>query len=226
MPTAADPLSAARKGARTREAILARGVELACRVGLGGLTIGGLATECGLSKSGMYAHFGSKEALQLAVRDAAAQEFTDAVVVPALREPRGEARVRALVDGWIRCGLERQPGGCLFVKASTELDEQPGPVRDHLRHVYRDLAVSIGRMVGGGITAGELRPDLDTGQFATDLHGVMLAFYHAHRLLSDPDAELRARVAVDALLDAARMSGPASRPPARPMTTTAGGRPR
>lgn len=192
------------KGRRTRDAVLARGVTLACRVGLGGLTIGGLADEVGMSKSGMYAHFGSKVALQLAVLDAAAQEFAGTVVLPALQAPRGEARVRALVDLWITCCLERQPGGCLFVKASTELDEQDGPVRDRLREQHDELARSIARMVAGGVTEGQLRTETDTAQLATDLYGVMLAMYHRHRLLGDPAAEQRARTAIERLLAAAR----------------------
>ena len=192
------------KGDRTREAILARGVDVACRVGLGGLTIGDLALATGLSKSGLYAHFGSKEALQLAVVDAAAHEFGDVVVVPALRQPRGEVRVLALLDGWLACGRERLPGGCLFVKASTELDEQPGPVRDRLAAHHRELVRTIARVFAGGITEGQFRPDADPDQFATDLYGVMLVFYHSHRLLADPRADERARTAVAALLDAAR----------------------
>lgn len=190
------------KGRRTRDAVLTRGVILACRVGLGGLTIGMLADDAGLSKSGMYAHFGSKQALQMAVLEAAAAEFTEQVVLPALRTPRGRARVLALADGWIECARTRQPGGCLFVKASTELDEQPGPVRDLLRSQHAELARTIARIVRGGIAEGELRADTDAEQFATDLHGVMLAYYHGHRLLADPSAEQHARSAVAALLAA------------------------
>ncbi|NTW39716.1 MAG: TetR/AcrR family transcriptional regulator, partial [Cellulomonadaceae bacterium] len=192
------------KGARTREVILASGVALACRVGLGGLTIGSLATEVGLSKSGMYAHFGSKEALQIAVLDAAGLEFSDAVLRPALAVERGEQRFRALVDRWLECGRLRRPGGCLFVKASTELDDQPGPVRDRVRELHVELGRSIARIVVGGIEQGQLRADLDPAQLATDLYGVMLAYYHAARLLDDPAAERRARAAVEALISAAR----------------------
>lgn len=212
-------VTALPKGRRTRDAVLTRAVELACRVGLGGLTIGSLADEVGMSKSGMYAHFGSKEALQLAVLDAAAADFATRVVVPALSAPRGEPRVRALADLWITCGVERQPGGCLFVKASTELDEQDGPVRDRLRDQHRQLAASIARIVAGGVTDGQFRPDTDTAQFATDLHGVMLAMYHGYRLLGDPAAEHRARSAIERLLAAVRVepSAPAAdHPPAVP----------
>ncbi len=198
------PADAGTKGGRTREAILAAGVALACRTGLGGLTIGALATDVGMSKSGMFAHFGSKEALQLAVVEAAAREFATEVVIPALHVPRGEPRVLALVERWIECGALRRPGGCLFVKASTELDEQPGPVRDRLRDLHLELARAIARIVAGGVTEGHFRPDVDPEQFAVDLHAVMLGFYHQHRMLEDPRAADRARAAVAALLSAAR----------------------
>ena len=192
------------KGARTREAILDRALAHACTVGLAGLTIGTLATDTGLSKSGLYAHFGSKEALQLAVLDAAADEFARTVVVPALALPRGEPRLLGLVDRWIESGKRRLPGGCLIDKASTELDEQPGPVRDRLQEHHRALDDSVARIVAGGIREGHFRADVDTHQFAIDLYGVMLAFYHAHRLLADPRAEQHTRTAVVALLRAAR----------------------
>lgn len=195
------------KGGRTRDAILGAAVALACRTGLGGLTVGSLATEVGMSKSGMFAHFGSKEALQLAVLDAAALEFATEVVLPALSAPRGEPRVRVLVDGWLACGLMRRPGGCVFVKSSTELDEQPGPVRDRLRDQHLELARSIARIFSGGVREGHFRADADPERFAGDLHAVMLGFYHQHRLLGDPRAEDRARAAIDALLDAARPPG-------------------
>ena len=192
------------KGARTREAILQLAVAHACRVGLAGLTIGDLATAAGMSKSGMYAHFGSKEAMQIAVLDTAAQEFANGVVVPALAAARGEPRVRALVENWLECGRTREPGGCVIVKASIELDEQPGPVRDHLRELHETLDDAIARIVEGGAREGHFRADVDGRQFAFDLYAVMLGFHHAYRLLDDPRAEARARAAVEMLIAAAR----------------------
>ena len=192
------------KGSETRQAILRQGVVTAYRVGLGGLTIGALATATGMSKSGLFAHFHSKELLQIAVLREAREEFVDSVIRPAVAAPRGEPRVRELFERWIVCGRTRQPGGCLFVKAATELDEQDGPVRDQLVQDHHDLYDSIARIFGGGITEGHFRADADPMQFAGDLDGVMLAYYHAFRLLEDEAAESRARHAFEALLRAAR----------------------
>jgi AcrR family transcriptional regulator len=192
------------KGALTRQAILHHGVEIAYHVGLGGLSIGTLAAGTGMSKSGLFAHFGSKESLQLDVLAQARSEFVDTVIRPALSMPRGEPRVRALFEKWLASGRARLPGGCLFVKAATEFDEQAGPVRDQLVRDHRDLYESIAQIFRTGISEGHFRADADPEQFAADLDGVMLAFYHANRLLDDPAAETRARNAFEALLSAAR----------------------
>src|SRR5678815_2922243 len=116
------------KGEQTRQAILARAFELAKTVGLSGLSIGRLAEDTGLSKSGLFAHFGSKEALEIAVIEEAARQFVELVVTPALRQPRGEPRVRALFERWLLWG--ERPGGCFFVSAVAELDDRHGPPRD------------------------------------------------------------------------------------------------
>ncbi len=203
------PPSPLAKGERTRRTILDHAVTTAYRVGLGRLTIGELATGTGLSKSGLYAHFGSKETLQLAVLDEAATRFTVAVVRPALQAPRGEPRLRALFGRWMACGMARDPGVCLFVKAATELDEQPGAVRDRLADLHRSLIATIETIVRND--DGELRAGADGRQLAFDVYGVMLSFYLAHRLLQDPAAERRARAAFDALL--AALSGSPSPAP-------------
>lgn len=195
---------ATTKGDRTRALILQQAIGLAYRAGLEGLSLSTLAGEVEMSKSGMFAHFGSKQALQMAVLDAAGADFADAVVVPALRRPRGEPRVRALVDGWLVCGRTRRPGGCLFVKASTELDERPGPVRDRLVELHEQLDESLARIFTGGIAEGHFSADADPAQFAADLYAIMLGFYHRLRLLGDARAEERTRAAVDTLLAANR----------------------
>jgi AcrR family transcriptional regulator len=192
------------KGAQTRQTILRSAVETAFRVGLGGLTIGQLAESTGMSKSGLFAHFRSKELLQVEVLRAARGEFVEDVVRPALQTPRGEPRVRELFERWLARSHSGQAGVCLFVKASTELDEQDGPVRDELVREHLLFMELLGRVFTTGIDEGHFAADADPDQFATDLNGVMLAHYHAHRLLEDPGAEHRARRAFENLLDAAR----------------------
>lgn len=193
-----------RKGDLTRHAILEKAAALASRVGLEGVTIGRLADDLDLSKSGLFAHFHSKEALQEQVLQFASERFVEAVVRPALKAARGEPRVRALLDGWLRwahSGAARS--GCVFVAASTELDDQPGPVRDRLVRLQKEWLGFIAGAYGLGVSEGHFR-NAEAEQFAHDLYGVMLAYHHASRLLRDPRAEQRARAAFEALLSAAR----------------------
>jgi AcrR family transcriptional regulator len=192
------------KGELTKQTVLATATEIAGRLGLAGLTIGSLANQVEMSKSGLFGHFRSKEALQMEVLAYARESFVEQVIHPALATPRGERRVRVLVDRWLACTLERQTG-CLFVSADTEFDDQPGPVRDQLVRDHRDLMESIAQMFRTGISEGEFRPDADPEQFAHDLYGVMLGFFHAHRLMNDPAAVPRTQRAVDALLANARI---------------------
>ncbi|HXV93791.1 MAG TPA: TetR/AcrR family transcriptional regulator [Pseudonocardia sp.] len=185
----------------TRGAILDEAGRLASQVGLEGLTIGSLASQTQLSKSGLFAHFGSKESLQLEVLEHAAERFTAEVVRPALRAPRGEPRVRALFERWLEWGSA--PGGCLFVAADFELDDRPGPVRERLVRSQRDWLDTMAMVFASGVTEGHFRRDADPHQFAQDLFGVMLAFHVSHRLLGDPEAPARARRALENLLAAA-----------------------
>jgi AcrR family transcriptional regulator len=193
------------KGADTREAILERAVQLASEVGLEGLTIGRLAEALDLSKSGLFAHFASKEGLQVATLERAAAQFVEAVIRPALRAPRGEPRLRALVERWQRWPIEvPQPGGCLFVQAAVELDDRPGPARDRLVSLQREWLSALATAVKGAVAEGHLREDVDPDQLAFELYGIMLSTHHATRLLHDPRASARARRAVDRLLASCR----------------------
>src|SRR4051812_25698293 len=158
------------KGEETRQTILARAFELAIVVGVSGLSIGRLAEATGLSKSGLFAHFGSKEALEVAVVEEAARQFVQEVLVPALRKPRGEPRVRALFDHWLAWG--GRPGGCFFVGASAELDDRPGPPRDALVRANKDWVDAISTAAQIAITEGHFRSDLDAQQFAFELYGI------------------------------------------------------
>jgi AcrR family transcriptional regulator len=190
------------KGARTKSAILDRATGLASQVGLTGLTIGVLADDLNLSKSGLFAHFHSKEALQIDVLNHAAERFRDIVVRPALREPRGAPRIRALFERWMTWATEAElPGGCLFVAANAELDDRPGPVRDRLVELQRDWLNTMSLSFAKGAEAGLFRSDIEPVQLAQDLYGIMLS-YHLHtRLLNDAGAEARARRAFDRLLE-------------------------
>jgi AcrR family transcriptional regulator len=205
--TSAPVRSRLRKGELTRQTILERAAALASRVGLDGLTIGRLADELGLSKSGLFAHFRSKEALQEQALEFAAARFVEAVVRPAVGAPRGEPRVRALFERWLQWARTSTARfGCVFVAASTELDDQPGPLRDRLVRLQREWSGFMAGAYRQAVAEGHFKGG-DALQFAHDLHGIMLAYHHAARLLRDARAAERARSAFEALIAAARGQG-------------------
>lgn len=197
MPTKTSP-----KGERTRTAILDRATSLASQVGLTGLTIGVLADDLELSKSGLFAHFRSKEALQIQVLNHAAARFNEVVVAPALQQPRGAPRMQALFDNWVAWARDRAlPGGCVFVAATAELDDRPGPVRDRLVALQAAWIDLLAKSFHKGIEAGVFRPDADPQQFAQDMYGVMLSYHLQTRLMGDARGEQRARHAFLRLLE-------------------------
>jgi AcrR family transcriptional regulator len=192
------------KGASTRTAILDDAVQVASEVGLSGLTIGRLAEHTHMSKSGLFAHFRSKEALELDVLEHARERFIDTVIRPALGVPRGESRVRALFDGWLSWMSDVFAGGCIFVAAAAELDDRPGPTRDALVRSERDWLELMATVAATAVTEGDFRVDVDPEQFAYEMHGIMLAHHHASRLLCDDRAGERTRRAFENLVAAAR----------------------
>ncbi len=196
------------KGDDTRERILDRAFRMASRDGLEGLSIGGLAESLAMSKSGLFAHFGSKEELQLEVLRAAARRFEDGVVRPAFRAARGTPRIRHLLENWVRwANSPDAAGGCLFVTAAVELDDRPGRPRDYLVETQKQLQEALARSARMAIDAGHFRKDLDCRQFAFELNGLFLAYHHAKRLFRDPRAETALRTGFGRLLnDAAALS--------------------
>jgi AcrR family transcriptional regulator len=194
------------KGEATRAAILETATGLAVRVGLEGLSIGALAQALGMSKSGVFAHFKSKEALQVAVLDDAADRFVEAIVRPALRAPRGEPRLRALFEAWIGWFESRHArgDGCPFTVASFELDERAGPPRDRLFAQQRDLLELIAGVAKVGVAEGHFREDLDPEQLAFEMHAMILKYHHAVRLMGDAKAPTRVRTAFERLVADAR----------------------
>ena len=159
-----------RRGDRTRRVVLARAVDLASVEGLDGLSIGRLATELEISKSGLIAHFGTKEELQLATIRAARAIFATTVVEPALRLPPGLARVRTLLEGWLVYSSDRRfPGGCFFARASHEYAARPGAVRDALAALDEEWLGLIAETIAGAQEAGEIVADVEPTQLAYEL---------------------------------------------------------
>jgi len=196
---------AASKGEQTREAILTHALGLATRIGFEGLTIGRLADDLGMSKSGLFAHFRSKEALQIEILRTAGERMIETVVKPALAASRGEPRVRALFTGWLAWEQSPTlPGGCPFMAASFELDDRPGPVRDFVVQKLRDWLDTMAGAARIAVQEGHFRADLDCEQFAYDCQGIGLAFVHASRLMRDPQAQARADAAFESLLRSSR----------------------
>ena len=194
------------KGDGTRATILAEAANLASLMGLNGLSIGTLAGHTGMSKSGLFRHFGSKEALQLATLRAGIDRFMEVVVRPALKARRGEARVRALFDRWIGWETDKGlAGGCIFIAASVEMDDQPGEVRDYLVATQQEWLDLIARAVDFAVEAGDFQSDVDRAQFAHELNAIVLGFHQAHRLMRDPRAVERARTQFERLVADARV---------------------
>jgi AcrR family transcriptional regulator len=193
-----------RKGEQTRRHVLDEAVALATQVGLEGLSIGSLATRLDLSKSGLFAHFGSKEDLQLQTLKQAQLRFEETVVRPALAAPYGLARLQALFANWLNSlgQGERAAGGRLMLAASFEYDDRPGPVRDLLLSGQRELRGAIAKAIRLAIEERRLKPDTDPWQLTFELFGIVLAAHHDLRLLRDPRALDRARGALDRLIAA------------------------
>ncbi len=197
-----------RKGEQTRTLILNEAVALASQVGLEGLSIGSLAARLAMSKSGLFAHFGSKEDLQLLTLKQAQALFVDEVFSPALREARGLPRLRALFSNWLAWVKRDLPGGCLILAASAEYDDRPGAVRDLLVAGQRELRGAIAKAIRIAIDEGHLEPHTDSWQLSFELFGIVLATHHDLRLLGDARALERARDALERLLEAHRAATP------------------
>lgn len=192
------------KGEETRRRILERAVLLASRDGLAGLTIGELASDLGVSKSGLFAHFGSKEELQVAVLGTAIERFTARVLLPSLKAPAGVRRIKALFERWLAWAADpASPGGCLFLAAATELDDREGKARDFLVGSQHELMAFLTKAARLGVEQGELRKDLDCEAFAFELHTIILGYNFSRRLMRDKKAEARAHAMFDRLLSAA-----------------------
>ncbi|MBI4290633.1 MAG: GNAT family N-acetyltransferase [Betaproteobacteria bacterium] len=189
------------KGEHTRALILDQAVWLASSVGIEGLSIGSLALQLGLSKSGLFAHFGSRQALQLATLKRAQELFHARVFRPALAAQRGLPRLRALFQNWFDW-LEdsRRPGGCVILAATYEFDNQPGPIHDLLAATQRELRGGIAKGVRMAIEAGHFSATTDPWQVTFELFGIILAAHHDRHMLQDLRAAERAKKAFERLV--------------------------
>ena len=200
MPTAARTPSAGTKGERTRAAILDVALRLVSKDGLDGLTIGTLAEATGMSKSGLFAHFGSRDELLLAVLAHGQAQFTEVVFEPAIAKPRGPPRLRAMFVNWLDWTESAElPGGCPMIGGATEFDDKPGQVRDMLAGGQRTWIETLKRAVRQAIEERQLTSDTDPEQIAFEMFGVALVVHHHRRLLGYRKARERALTALDSL---------------------------
>jgi AcrR family transcriptional regulator len=199
------------KGERTRQSILEHAVNLASLEGLEGLTIGRLADELGMSKSGLFAHFGSKEELQLATIEAAGERFINEVLRPVLTEPRGYPRLMAICRSWIEY-IRRDvfPGGCFFAAASFEFDGRPGTVRDAIVKAMDDWLNALDRAIVMAQEEGHIDPAVDSKQLSFELNSLFFGANFAHQLRQDKRALEFATKALEARLEGVRIT-PSSR---------------
>ncbi len=188
------------KGRQTRAAILDAALTLASHMGLEGLSIGALAEVTEMSKSGVFAHFGSREELQISVVREYHAKFEEEVFFPALREPRGLPRLRALFERWVRRVSVEIDSGCIYISGAVEFDDRPGPVRDALVTMVRTWQLALERAIHAAVAEGHLRPDTDAQQVLFELHGLILALHHDARFLQNPGVAGRARAAFDRLM--------------------------
>ena len=152
-----------------------------------------------MSKSGLFAHFQSKENLQIEILNHAAALFAKKVVIPALSAPGGVPRIRALVDNWVAWS-NQLTGGCIFVSASSDFSDRPGRVRQLLLKQQEDWIDCLCKIAQSAIEAGHFRADIDCHQFAFDLYSLLLGFHLYYKLLHDTETKTRQEIALERLL--------------------------
>jgi AcrR family transcriptional regulator len=189
-----------RKGEMTRAAILDVALELASRDGLEGLTIGLLADRMNMSKSGVFAHFGSREDLQMEVLKLYHHRFEQEVFYPSVQEPRGMPRLKAMFAGWIRQVSVEIASGCIYISGAVEYDDRPGPIREELVSMVRAWQGALLRCVQQTIEVGDLKADTDAQQLVYEMYGLILALHHDARFLRRPASAERARAGFERLM--------------------------
>jgi len=200
---------ALHKGQQTKAAIIDAALGLASQIGLEGLSIGALAEITGMSKSGVFAHFGSREELQISVVREYHERFEAHVFYPALQAPRGVQRLQAMFDNWMVQTSAEIDSGCIYISGAVEFDDRSGPVRDALASSVGSWQVAVRRAVSLAQAEGQLVREVDPMQVAFEIHGLILALHYEARFLKVPGAADRARLGFARLLE--RYSTPAYR---------------
>jgi len=206
-----------QKGQQTKAAIVDAALGLATQIGLEGLSIGALAEVMQMSKSGVFAHFGSREELQISVVREYHTRFEDEVFYPAMSAPRGLPRLRALFDNWMKRTSVEIESGCIYISGAVEFDDRPGPVRDALASSVNTWLTAMRRAVEIAVSEGHLSPATDASQMAFEIHALILALHYEVRFLRSPDSLRRAVTAFEGIVT--RFS--AASAPAAPSATAA-----
>lgn len=191
---------ARQKGQQTKQTIIDAALGLAAQIGLEGLSIGTLADATKMSKSGVFAHFGSREELQISVIREYYARFSDEVFLPAMKQARGLPRVRALFANWMKRVAVELQSGCIFISGAVEFDDRPGPVRDALASSVKTWLTALYRAVVQAKAEGQLKPDASEEQMAFEIHGLILALHYEARFLEKPGAIDRANTGFENIL--------------------------
>jgi len=189
------------KGFTTKEHILKSAFELTSKFGLESLSIGELAKSVGMSKSGLFSHFKSKEKLQIMVMDYAAQNFTQKVIKPAIKEPRGIPRIEAIMRNWQRWSGSYLPGGCPFLSAIIEFDDRPGKVRDRIKRLQEIMINTFVRSFKIAKEEGQIKEDCSEEQLGYEFYSSMVGYHIYNRLLKDDNAKEKFETMVVSIID-------------------------
>ncbi len=187
-----DSARASQKGQQTKAAIVDAALSLAAQIGVEGLSIGALAEVAQMSKSGVFAHFGSREELQISVIREYHHRFEAEVFLPAMSEPRGLPRLRAMFNNWMKRTSVELASGCIYISGAVEFDDRPGPVRDALASSVQTWLAAMRRAVLQAKSVGHLADALDEDQLLFEIHGLILALHYEARFLHTPGSIDRA----------------------------------
>lgn len=194
------------KGISTKKYILETATKIASTHGIQGITIGELAKATGMSKSGLFAHFETKDNLQLEILKLASDNFVEEVLVPAFKKPRGEDRLVSMFENWLAYLNDSSslPGGSIFISASFELDDRPGELRDFVLKSQSDLINNIAKAARIAVEVGHFKKDLDTEEFAKKFYSFVLGYHHFKRMLRDEGADIFVRKAFCEIISESR----------------------